>query len=128
MDDSEDDDEDDDDEYGLKSFRERCKQRKQAKAAETFGYRTRRSNPGRRVIHGRIYDSELGTTCHQCRQKTMNKKVQCTNEIIDPLTGEKSMCTLMMDEPCLLGRYGETVEEVSENRFANQFPYALTQV
>ncbi len=29
----------------------------------------RKSNPGRRVVSGRIYDSERGSTCHQCRQK-----------------------------------------------------------
>jgi len=29
----------------------------------------RRNHAGRRVVHGRIYDSEKGTTCHQCRQK-----------------------------------------------------------
>ena len=27
---------------------------------------------------GRVYDSENGTTCHQCRQKTIETKAKCT--------------------------------------------------
>ncbi|KAF0433548.1 cylicin-1-like isoform x1 [Gigaspora margarita] len=65
-----------------------------------------RNNQGRRFYGGRIYDSELGTTCHQCRQKTIEEKVQCTN-VLDNGT----LCKVMMDERCLIGRYGETLEE-----------------
>jgi len=77
------------------------------------GWSVRNPNPGRRVVGGRVYDSEKGTTCHQCRQKTLDHKVSCTNTIIDPKTGRKTMCTIKLDEMCLTGRYGETIEEVS---------------
>ncbi|KAL6077673.1 Cell division cycle-associated 7-like protein [Balamuthia mandrillaris] len=69
----------------------------------------RRANPGRRVVHGRVYDSELGSTCHQCRQKTIDPKVQCTNVIKTP-TG-KRLCNIMFDARCLTLRYGQTLEE-----------------
>ncbi|CAG8484668.1 8497_t:CDS:2 [Diversispora eburnea] len=71
---------------------------------------TGRNNQGRRIYGGRIYDSELGTTCHQCRQKTVEDKVQCTNALADG-----SLCKVMMDERCLIGRYGETLEEARES-------------
>ncbi|CAG8434365.1 1972_t:CDS:2 [Ambispora gerdemannii] len=61
---------------------------------------------GRRIQGGRIYDSELGTTCHQCRQKTIEEKIRCTNEL-----EEGQMCRVMLDERCLVGRYGENLEE-----------------
>ncbi|CAG8485032.1 6027_t:CDS:10 [Scutellospora calospora] len=65
-----------------------------------------RNNQGRRFYGGRIYDSEIGTTCHQCRQKTIEDKVQCTNVLENG-----TLCKVMMDERCLIGRYGETLEE-----------------
>ncbi|CAG8828371.1 5012_t:CDS:2, partial [Racocetra persica] len=65
-----------------------------------------RNNQGRRFYGGRIYDSEIGTTCHQCRQKTIEEKVQCTNVLENGM-----LCKVMMDERCLIGRYGETLEE-----------------
>jgi len=43
----------------------------------------------------------------------MDPKVTCTNTITLP-NGKKTMCHVMMDEMCLIGRYGETVEEVFE--------------
>lgn len=67
----------------------------------------RQSNPGRRVIGGRIYDSENGTSCHQCRQKTLDPKVKCTNELSP---GE--LCGIMICYRDLKGRYGEDMEEV----------------
>ncbi|CAG8788630.1 12023_t:CDS:2, partial [Cetraspora pellucida] len=60
-----------------------------------------RNNQGRRFYGGRIYDSEIGSTCHQCRQKTIEEKVQCTNVLENGM-----LCKVMMDE-----RYGETLEE-----------------
>eukprot|EP01113_Clastostelium_recurvatum_P016861 TRINITY_DN1976_c0_g1_i1.p1 TRINITY_DN1976_c0_g1~~TRINITY_DN1976_c0_g1_i1.p1 ORF type:complete len:378 (+),score=92.52 TRINITY_DN1976_c0_g1_i1:34-1134(+) len=71
----------------------------------------RRVNPGKRIVGGRVYDSENGTTCHQCRQKTMNPKVTCTNVIVD-WQGKERPCGLMLDEMCLIGRYGQTLDEV----------------
>ncbi|KAI9343908.1 zinc-finger domain of monoamine-oxidase A repressor R1-domain-containing protein [Zopfochytrium polystomum] len=62
---------------------------------------------------GRIYDSVNGTSCHQCRQKTLDPKVQCTNLVkYMKLNGEEGLqrCTLMLDELCLNGRYGEDLE------------------
>ncbi|KAJ1830039.1 hypothetical protein IWW55_004066, partial [Coemansia sp. RSA 2706] len=65
----------------------------------------RRSNPGRRIVGNRIYDSAKGATCHQCRQKTLDKKIACSNDD----------CTLMMDHKCLLNRYSENSEELDHS-------------
>ncbi|KAI9352892.1 zinc-finger domain of monoamine-oxidase A repressor R1-domain-containing protein [Obelidium mucronatum] len=62
---------------------------------------------------GRIYDSVNGTSCHQCRQKTLDPKVKCTNMITyrnHDGTSIQAPCPLMMDNLCLEGRYGETVD------------------
>ncbi|KAJ3417171.1 hypothetical protein HDV05_006377 [Chytridiales sp. JEL 0842] len=67
---------------------------------------------------GRIYDSINGTSCHQCRQKTLDPKVQCTNMITYGTaegTTIQARCPLMLDELCLSGRYGETLEEARAN-------------
>ncbi|KAK4360568.1 hypothetical protein RND71_019520 [Anisodus tanguticus] len=37
----------------------------------------RNNNPGIRLVHGRIYDSFNGKTCHQCRQKTRDYTAGC---------------------------------------------------
>ncbi|XP_028795834.1 uncharacterized protein LOC114751324 [Neltuma alba] len=63
--------------------------------------------PGIRVIGGRIYDSENGVCCHQCRQKTRDFAAWCKN-----LKGEK-LCTIKFCHKCLLNRYGEKAEEVN---------------
>ncbi|KAI7833476.1 zinc-finger domain of monoamine-oxidase A repressor R1-domain-containing protein [Kickxella alabastrina] len=62
----------------------------------------RRANPGRRVIHGRVYDPTLGVTCHQCRQKTTDPKIRCGNQ----------GCTMALDHRCLLVRYNEDAVEI----------------
>ncbi|KAL5581974.1 hypothetical protein UlMin_014416 [Ulmus minor] len=67
----------------------------------------RTKDPGVRVVGGRIYDSEKGKTCHQCRQKTMDFAAACKG-----LKGEK-FCTLRFCHKCLLNRYGEKAEEVA---------------
>ncbi|KAG5522620.1 hypothetical protein RHGRI_034690 [Rhododendron griersonianum] len=36
-------------------------------------------SPGVRLVNGRIYDSDKGKTCHQCRQKTLDFAVSCEN-------------------------------------------------
>ncbi|CAI9110702.1 OLC1v1010770C1 [Oldenlandia corymbosa var. corymbosa] len=66
----------------------------------------RNNNPGIRMIHGRIYDSENGKTCHQCRQKTRDFTAACKN-----LKNNKP-CTINFCHKCLLNRYGEKAEEV----------------
>ncbi|PON78195.1 Zinc-finger domain containing protein [Parasponia andersonii] len=67
----------------------------------------RRKSSGVRVVGGRIYDSENGKTCHQCRQKTMDFVASCKNQ-----KGNK-LCTLNVCHKCLLNRYGEKAEEVA---------------
>lgn len=70
-------------------------------------------NHGKKV-GSKIYDSINGTSCHQCRQKTLNPKVKCTkvwDEVGKDGTVEKRFCTVMMDEECLIGRYGESLED-----------------
>ncbi|KAK9066908.1 hypothetical protein SSX86_014232 [Deinandra increscens subsp. villosa] len=66
----------------------------------------RNSNPGVRVIGGRIYDSQNGTTCHQCRQKTYAVYVNCKNQ------AKAKPCNIKYCRTCLLNRYGEKVEDV----------------
>ncbi|KAK9080350.1 hypothetical protein SSX86_000108 [Deinandra increscens subsp. villosa] len=68
----------------------------------------RTKSPGVRVVGNRIYDSKNGKTCHQCRQKTMDFVVTCTNE-----SGNKKQCPLNFCHGCLLNRYGENAEEAA---------------
>ncbi|XP_030462578.2 uncharacterized protein LOC115682490 [Syzygium oleosum] len=54
----------------------------------------------------RIYDQIRGKTCHQCRQKTLGYRTQC------------SQCTLVQGQfcgDCLYMRYGEHVLEARQN-------------
>ncbi|XP_010265236.1 PREDICTED: uncharacterized protein LOC104603026 [Nelumbo nucifera] len=67
----------------------------------------RAKSPGLRVVGGRIYDSENGKTCHQCRQKTMDFVASCKNQRDD------KPCTIKFCHKCLLNRYGEKAEEVA---------------
>ncbi|KAL4566419.1 hypothetical protein LXL04_030534 [Taraxacum kok-saghyz] len=70
----------------------------------------RTKSPGFRVVGKRIYDSKNGKTCHQCRQKTLDFSVTCTNQ------GEnKKPCPLNVCQACLLNRYGENAEEAAES-------------
>ncbi|KAJ8434300.1 hypothetical protein Cgig2_009275 [Carnegiea gigantea] len=62
--------------------------------------------PGVRVVGGRIYDSQNGKTCHQCRQKTMDFTAACKNMKLD------KQCTIKFCHKCLLNRYGEKAEEM----------------
>ncbi|KAH7424968.1 hypothetical protein KP509_11G034500 [Ceratopteris richardii] len=68
----------------------------------------RRKGLGVRVIGCRIYDSENGKTCHQCRQKTMDLMASCKNA-----SGSRP-CSQHFCSKCLLNRYGEKVTEVSQ--------------
>ncbi|KAJ1730294.1 hypothetical protein LPJ61_003086, partial [Coemansia biformis] len=74
------------------------------KSTPRTGRKARRENPGRRVIGGRIYDSTLGKTCHQCRQKTTDRKIACSN----------ADCTQAMDYKCLLNRYNEDADIIDQ--------------
>ncbi|XP_039198069.1 cell division cycle-associated 7-like protein isoform X1 [Crotalus tigris] len=51
----------------------------------------------------KIHHKILGTTCHQCRQKTMDTKTICHNEDCVGVRGQ--FCG-----PCLRNRYGEDVK------------------
>lgn len=66
------------------------------------GLKKRNSDPGIRHQGGRIYDSENGTTCHQCRQKTVEVKAAC----------KEAKCNLNFCPRCLLNRYNEVVDVV----------------
>ncbi|GES77674.1 hypothetical protein GLOIN_2v1633941 [Rhizophagus clarus] len=95
----------------LKESRDTPKKIKFVEKTIIKGYKKiSRNHLGRRIYGGRIYDSEHGTTCHQCRQKTIEEKVQCTNILEDG-----SLCRVMMDERCLLGRYGQTLQDARES-------------
>ncbi|CAH2065877.1 unnamed protein product [Thlaspi arvense] len=66
----------------------------------------RTTNPGVRVVGGRIYDSSNGKTCHQCRQKTMDFVASCKS------MSKNKQCTINFCHKCLSNRYGEDAEEV----------------
>ncbi|XP_047312784.1 uncharacterized protein LOC124916095 [Impatiens glandulifera] len=67
-----------------------------ALAPEKTQTKKRNGCPGVRVVGGRIYDSQNGKTCHQCRQKTMDIMASCKNE---------KQCNLKYCHKCLLNRY-----------------------
>ncbi|XP_071527384.1 uncharacterized protein [Panulirus ornatus] len=56
----------------------------------------------------KIYNTSIGTTCHQCRQKTIDTKTICRS-------GECSGIRGMFCGPCLKNRYGEDVREALLN-------------
>ena len=62
---------------------------------------------GYRADGTRIYDSVRGQTCHQCRQKTMGKRTQCSE--CGSLHG-------VFCGDCLYMRYGEHVDEARANK------------
>ncbi|KAL0701073.1 hypothetical protein Bca4012_057195 [Brassica carinata] len=66
----------------------------------------RQTNPGVRVVGGRIYDSSNGKCCHQCRQKTMDIVASCK------AMKKEKQCLINFCHKCLLNRYGEKAEEV----------------
>ncbi|KAM3289627.1 cell division cycle-associated 7-like protein [Capsicum chacoense] len=54
----------------------------------------------------RIYDPDNGKSCHQCRQKTLGQRTECSN------------CKIVHGQfcgDCLYTRYGENVIEANEN-------------
>nr|XP_045004409.1 cell division cycle-associated protein 7 isoform X4 [Jaculus jaculus] len=52
----------------------------------------------------KIYSRSLGSTCHQCRQKTIDTKTNCRNPECWGIRGQ--FCG-----PCLRNRYGEEVKD-----------------
>ncbi|XP_066052056.1 cell division cycle-associated 7-like protein isoform X1 [Chamaea fasciata] len=55
------------------------------------------------TVRDKIYDKILGSTCHQCRQKTTDTKTICRNQGCGGVRGQ--FCG-----PCLRNRYGEDVK------------------
>ncbi|XP_061698256.1 cell division cycle-associated protein 7a [Syngnathoides biaculeatus] len=55
-------------------------------------------------VREKVYHSVNGTTCHQCRQKTVDTKTNCRNPECVGVRGQ--FCG-----PCLRNRYGEEVRE-----------------
>ncbi|CAJ2662077.1 unnamed protein product [Trifolium pratense] len=79
----------------------------QSNVVDATGNQVSRNNSrGIRVIGNRIYDSENGKSCHQCRQKTRDFSAGCKN----PKNGKP--CLIRFCHKCLLNRYGEKAEEV----------------
>ncbi|KAJ1918155.1 hypothetical protein H4219_002796 [Mycoemilia scoparia] len=74
--------------------------RKPTKKKPRFGpMGLRNSNPGIRVVGGRVYDPVKGSTCHQCRQKTTDSKAN------------GKQCKVCFDKHCLSIRYNEDADE-----------------
>lgn len=64
-----------------------------------------------RICHNvreKVYNSSTGTTCHQCRQKTVDTKTNCRNPECVGVRGQ--FCG-----PCLRNRYGEEVRDALLN-------------
>ncbi|KAG0342761.1 hypothetical protein BG000_001621 [Podila horticola] len=80
----------DDDEYGRPLKRVLGKQTSRRRGPIDSGR-------GKRMVGGRVYDSKLGTSCHQCRQKTTAAKVVC----------RRPGCGEMFDVECLEVRYND---------------------
>ncbi|KFV72992.1 Cell division cycle-associated 7-like, partial [Dryobates pubescens] len=55
------------------------------------------------TVKDKIYDKVLGSTCHQCRQKTIDTKTICRKQGCGGVRGQ--FCG-----PCLRNRYGEDVK------------------
>ncbi|NXK50253.1 CDA7L protein, partial [Chauna torquata] len=55
------------------------------------------------TVKDKIYDKVLGSTCHQCRQKTIDTKTICRSQGCGGVRGQ--FCG-----PCLRNRYGEDVK------------------
>ncbi|KAM4613737.1 cell division cycle-associated protein 7-like [Polymixia lowei] len=52
----------------------------------------------------KVYNRDMGSTCHQCRQKTIDTKTCCRSEDCRGIQGQ--FCG-----PCLRNRYGEDVKK-----------------
>jgi len=56
-------------------------------------------------VSDKVYDSALGSSCHQCRQKTIDMKTVCRSGFCVGVKGQ--FCAV-----CLRNRYGEDMKEV----------------
>jgi hypothetical protein len=78
----------------------------------------RRVGSGRQQVARTKYtpyhDSVNGTSCHQCRQKTIHPKVRCT-EMLEKHSSEgivREECGYMLDKACLEDRYGQDFDKI----------------
>lgn len=62
--------------------------------------------------NGKVYDSVKGTTCHQCKQKTMDRKTVCSRCSHNNNNSTIRGCYC---GSCLLNRYGEDIDVVLQN-------------
>jgi len=60
-------------------------------------------------VSDKVYNKQLGTSCHQCRQKTLDLKTRCKNVNCRGVRGQ--FCGV-----CLLNRYGEDAVEAIEDK------------
>ncbi|XP_065186797.1 cell division cycle-associated 7-like protein isoform X1 [Sycon ciliatum] len=61
------------------------------------------------VTSAKVYDPINGTSCHQCRQKTLDLKTTCHGDSCIGVRGQ--FCG-----PCLRNRYGEDITKVIKNK------------
>ncbi|KAF3856542.1 hypothetical protein F7725_017265 [Dissostichus mawsoni] len=59
------------------------------------------------IMTEKVYNRDTGTTCHQCRQKTVDTKTCCRSEDCRGIVGQ--FCG-----PCLKNRYGEDVKALRD--------------
>ena len=77
--------------------------------------------PHRHVVGRRVYDSELGVTCHWCRQKTTDPRVRCVLKSCaesasrgkDGRAVVKDRLPVAFCEGCLRNRHGEDVHRAA---------------
>eukprot|EP00982_Pelagococcus_subviridis_P015368 31394-Pelagococcus_subviridis.AAC.5 len=95
----------DSDDVGPRKRARRAPAEKRVRKKILFSSADAASSAARRyAVGGRVYDSELGVTCHWCRQKTVEPHVHCSNESCrrgNPI----AFCGR-----CLRNRHGEDVE------------------
>lgn len=83
--------------------REQIQQRSRKNATTTTTRVARRSVYS---VGGRVYDSEKGTTCHWCRQKTVETHVECVGDECQNGTSRPVQFCGM----CLRNRHGEDID------------------
>ncbi|KAM4588215.1 cell division cycle-associated protein 7-like isoform 2-T2 [Odontesthes bonariensis] len=68
----------------------------------------------------KVYNSVTGSTCHQCRQKTVDTKTCCRSEDCRGIQGQ--FCG-----PCLRNRYGEDVRKALLDPFLSRLYQVVSQ-
>ncbi len=86
--------------------REQSQQQRSRKNATTTTTTTRVARRSVYSVGGRVYDSEKGTTCHWCRQKTVETHVECVGDECQNGTSRPVQFCGM----CLRNRHGEDID------------------